>query len=105
NGHVDSTHDCEAGDRCVQLGDEDVEMTDGTSTTVCCNECLERKRATLYCSESCAVANMAKHRREKHGAGTAGAAEKARSLVSRLQQFVETTLADQNPGLKMSPVG
>ncbi|KAG5942561.1 hypothetical protein E4U53_007224 [Claviceps sorghi] len=103
DGHVDSTHDCEAGDHCVQLGDEDVEMADGTSTTVCCNACLDLKRATLYCSERCAVANIAKHRLKKHGAETV-AAGKARSLVRPLQQFVDATLADQNPGLEIRPV-
>ncbi|KAG6014678.1 hypothetical protein E4U54_004974 [Claviceps lovelessii] len=103
DGHVDSTHDCEAGDRCVQLSDEDVEMDDGTPTTVCCNECLDLKKATLYCSERCAVANIGRHRFGKHGVKTA-AAETARSLVTPLHQFVEATLTDQNPGLQMSPV-
>ncbi|QPH17804.1 hypothetical protein C2857_002704 [Epichloe festucae Fl1] len=107
DGHVDSAHDCEAGNDCVQLSDEDVEMDmgDGTSTTVCCNECLERKQATLYCSERCAVANIAKHRLGKHGARTAHE-EEARGLVlvNPLQSFVEATLAGQNPGLKMTPM-
>ncbi|KAG5981995.1 hypothetical protein E4U55_002429 [Claviceps digitariae] len=103
DGHVDSKHDCEAGDRCVQLSDEDVEMEDEISAAVCCNECLDLKKATLYCSERCAVANIARHRLGKHG-GKAVAAEKAQSLVRSLHQFVEVTLADQNPGLKMSLV-
>ncbi|KAG6001394.1 hypothetical protein E4U21_004400 [Claviceps maximensis] len=103
DGHVDSAHDCEAGDHCVQFSDEDVEMDDGTSTAVCCNECLILKKATLYCSERCAVANIAKHRLRKHRA-KAVAAEKGRRLVSSLHQFVEATLAEQNPGLKMGPV-
>lgn len=87
----------------MQLTDEDVEMGGGPPTTVCCNECLALKRATLYCSERCAVANIARHRLGKHAAKTV-AQEEARSLVSSLHAFVEATLTGQNPGLQISPV-
>lgn len=102
DGHVKSQHDCEAGEHCVQLHDPDVEMGDGTSRTVACNECLDRQEATLYCSDKCAAANIAKHRQKSHGAKTT--ANAAQALVRSLQPFVGSTLESKNPGLVMAQV-
>ncbi|KHN98722.1 uncharacterized protein MAM_03184 [Metarhizium album ARSEF 1941] len=100
--HVESQHDCEAGDKCVQLTDEDVEMGDAISRAVICTGCLDLKKATVYCSERCAVVNIAIHRRRKHGAEAAE--EEGSKLTSPLQVFVDSTLQSRNPGLKMTRV-
>ncbi|PNY29911.1 Uncharacterized protein TCAP_00177 [Tolypocladium capitatum] len=100
--HVEADHDCEAGGRCVQLRDEDVEMDDGTSQAVSCRECIDQKRMTLYCSYRCAGENIAEHRQSAHGVETE--AEDARGLVALTEQVVESTLQRENPGLGMSRV-
>ncbi|KAK2599983.1 hypothetical protein QQS21_005285 [Conoideocrella luteorostrata] len=100
DGHVDSQHDCEAGDDCVQLGDEEIETDEENWRTVSCNDCLDLKKAALFCSERCATANIAKHRQSKHGVPTA--AEEAQSLVRPFQAFANATLASKNPGLTMT---
>ncbi|KND88016.1 hypothetical protein TOPH_07283 [Tolypocladium ophioglossoides CBS 100239] len=98
--HIAAEHDCEAGDKCVQLRDEDVEMDDGTSQAVSCKECVGQKRMTLYCSGRCAGENIAEHRQGAHGVKTQ--AEDAQGLVAPAEQVVESTLQKENPGLKMS---
>ena len=95
-------HDCESGDKCVQLRDEDIEMSDGTPTAVCCGDCLDQKQATLFCSERCAVANVAEHRQSKHDLKTG--TDEAASAVKPLKTFVDSTLEAKNPGLKMERV-
>ncbi|KAG6155800.1 hypothetical protein E4U50_003731 [Claviceps purpurea] len=102
DSHVDIMHDCEAGDHCVQLFDDDEEMDDGVPKVVCCNECLRLKRATLYCTQDCALNNIAKHRLVRHGARDTVA--DGRTLISPLHEFLDTTLTGQNPGLKFSLV-
>ncbi|KJZ75742.1 hypothetical protein HIM_04899 [Hirsutella minnesotensis 3608] len=100
--HVEAEHDCKAGDACVQLRDEDVEMDDGSWTTVSCKECLDEKQMTLYCSDRCARENIAEHRRAAHGAKAS--AVEADGLVSPTQDVVETALKTENPGLTVSRV-
>lgn len=101
--HVEAEHDCEAGDRCAQLRDEDVEMDDGTPRAVSCKECIGQKRMTLYCSDRCAAANIAEHRQRAHGVETQ--AGEAWGLVAPAEEVAEATLQKENPGLKMSRVG
>lgn len=86
----------------MQLLDDDEEMDDGVPKVVCCNECLRLKRATLFCTQDCALNNIAKHRLAKHGARDIVA--DGRSLISPLHEFLDTTLTGQNPGLKFSLV-
>ncbi|KAJ6444072.1 hypothetical protein O9K51_02466 [Purpureocillium lavendulum] len=102
--HVAAEHDCEAGDKCVQLRDEDVEMDDGSSLTVSCKECLDERRMTLYCSDRCAAENVAEHRQRVHGVKTAAGEGEARALVTPTQGAVEAALQRENPGLQMTPV-
>lgn len=75
-------------------------MGDGVSNMVVCIECLDEQRITLYCSEHCAVENLGSHRQAKHGVKTA--AEEVQSLVTPLNQAVESILEAKNPGLKLS---
>ncbi|KAF5007847.1 hypothetical protein FDECE_5849 [Fusarium decemcellulare] len=98
--HVDKEHDCEAGDRCIQYEDEDIDMDGGTSNTVVCKDCIDQKQATLYCSERCAAANLARHRQDKHGVKTS--ADEINKLALPLWDLVNKTLAESNPGLKIS---
>ncbi|POR36862.1 Uncharacterized protein TPAR_02938 [Tolypocladium paradoxum] len=100
--HVEAEHDCEAGDKCVQLRDEDEEMDYGGTRAVSCKECLGQKRMTLYCSDRCAEENIAEHSQRAHRAKTQ--AEEAQGLVTPAEQVVESMLQKENPGLKMSRV-
>lgn len=100
--HAEAQHDCEAGNNCVQNYDEDVEMDDADPKMVVCKECLDIKEITPYCSENCAVQNLAGHRLLKHEVKTA--AEEVQSLVSPLKEVVESILKDKNPGLTLSSV-
>lgn len=82
----------------MQLHDEDVEMGDAQSKLVLCKECLDIKEVTPYCSERCAVQNIASHRLLKHESKTSD----AQSLVSPLEEVVMSTLKTKNPGLNLS---
>ncbi len=81
----------------MQLTDEDVEMGNGTTVTVACKDCLERKRAILYCSERCALERVGEHRKLAHDGATGSDQQ---SIVS-LGQAVHDTLESENPNLKM----
>ncbi|KAG6018659.1 hypothetical protein E4U41_003682 [Claviceps citrina] len=126
HSHVDAAHDCEAANNCVQLSHDDDDEDDGhdardatPATAVCCTDCLHHsKQATLYCSERCALANIAKHRLAKHHhhhqhERTATRDNKDKheqeprrgvGLVRPLRAFVEATLVGRNPGLEMRMV-
>ncbi|PHH66344.1 hypothetical protein CDD81_7399 [Ophiocordyceps australis] len=101
--HVVAAHNCEAGDKCVQLRDEDEVMEDGTSRTALCRECLELKHMALYCSDRCAEANISDHRQNRHGKSTA-AGNALELLVAWTEDTVQALLEQMNPGLKMARV-
>ncbi|KAJ3488861.1 hypothetical protein NLG97_g6111 [Lecanicillium saksenae] len=96
--HVGKQHDCSAGENCVQLTDEDTEMTDGTSQAVLCKQCIDDKRATVYCSERCASERLAAHVQEAHGANSTSDAKTASVSMS---EIVGPTLEKENPTLKI----
>lgn len=96
--HAARDHDCDAGDHCVQLTDEDVEMGNSTATTVACKDCLKRKRAILYCSERCATQRIGEHRRLAHD----GSPEYAQNSFVALAEAIRETLENENQNLKMS---
>ncbi|KAM5379664.1 hypothetical protein ACJZ2D_003858 [Fusarium nematophilum] len=98
--HIDREHDCEAGEGCVQMDDEDGEMDDGTDQTVVCKDCIDQKEASVYCSERCAAANLPRHRYHIHGVDTS--ADEIRKLALPLWELVEKTLKEGNPGLRFS---
>ncbi|KAL3955015.1 hypothetical protein ACCO45_010578 [Purpureocillium lilacinum] len=102
--HVEAEHDCEAGEKCVQMRDEDVEMDDGSFRSVSCKECLDERRITLYCSDRCAAENVAGHRQLVHGVKTAAGEGETLALVTPTQEAVEAALQRENPELKMTPV-
>ncbi|KAJ6784078.1 hypothetical protein PWT90_07131 [Aphanocladium album] len=99
--HVGKQHDCSAGEKCVQLTDEDTEMSDGTSQAVLCKQCIDDKRATVYCSERCASERLASHVQEAHG--TVSTAD-AKSASVSMSEFVGPTLEKENPTLKIEQV-
>lgn len=75
-----------------------MEMGNGTTAAVACKDCLERKRAFLYCSQRCALQRIGEHRKLAHD-GAAGSDEA--SIIS-LGQAVHETLEKENPNLKMA---
>ncbi|KOS18121.1 hypothetical protein ESCO_003290 [Escovopsis weberi] len=100
--HVEMEHDCEADGRCAQLLDEDVVMENSASSTgaFACRACFEERDSALFCSERCALENIADHRLRRHGAATTSA-EEAAGLVAPLAEVVGGILQRENPGLEM----
>ncbi|OAQ97406.1 hypothetical protein LLEC1_02678 [Akanthomyces lecanii] len=99
--HIGKQHDCSAGEQCIQLKDEDTEMTDDTTQAVLCKQCIGDKRATVYCSQRCASERLEAHMRQAHGAGSAADATSAAVSISG---FVGPTLEKENPTLKIEQV-
>ncbi|OAA59977.1 Zinc finger, MYND-type [Cordyceps fumosorosea ARSEF 2679] len=99
--HVGKQHDCNAGEKCIQLTDEDTEMTDDTTQAMLCKQCIEGNRATVYCSQRCASERLAAHMQEVHGNATVAGATSAAVAIS---EIVELTLARENPTLKIERV-
>lgn len=99
--HIVKQHDCSAGEQCVQLTDEDAEMTDDTTQAVLCKQCIGDRRATVYCSQRCASERLAAHMREAHGAGSAADVKSAAVAIS---EVVGPTLEKENPTLKIEQV-
>jgi hypothetical protein len=75
-------------------------MEDEASDAVVCKECLGLKAVAVFCSQRCAAENLATHRQEKHEAKTDPAEVQAMTLP--MEQFVEQTLQQENPGLAFS---
>ncbi|KAH7236189.1 hypothetical protein BKA59DRAFT_503800 [Fusarium tricinctum] len=101
--HLEKEHSCEAGDKCAQCDDVDMDMNSGHLSAVMCKLCIEQKQATIYCSVGCGVANLWKHRKEKHGVKTNG--YETKQFLLPLEETVEKMLKEGSPGLKMSTVG
>lgn len=93
---MDKEHSCEAGDKCVQEVDEDVVMGDGSAGAMACNECLDQKQATLFCSRGCADRNLPSHRKNKHALET----DRVQDLMSPVSQMIGMTLTEEKTGLK-----
>jgi len=96
--HMDQEHSCVAEDKCVQETDEDDTMEDEPADAMACNECLDQKQVTLFCSGGCAERNLPAHRKSKHGLETE--AGSVRDLVSPVSQMVGVTLTEESTGLK-----
>ncbi|KAM0417268.1 hypothetical protein ACHAPT_012709 [Fusarium lateritium] len=97
--HTEKEHDCEAGERCAQNYDEDIEMEDGESQAVLCRDCIEEKAASLFCTERCAAANLPRHIEDRHGKT---AVDEVKTLAVPLLELLEKRLKESNPGLKIS---
>lgn len=95
--HIGKQHDCSAGNQCVQLSEEDTEMTDDATQAVLCKQCFGDKRATVYCSQRCASERLSAHIQEVHGTGS----EDAGSTAMLLSEVVGPTLERENPTLKI----
>ncbi|KAM0276254.1 hypothetical protein ACHAQH_006929 [Verticillium albo-atrum] len=70
--HVRSEHRCAAAEDCVQLTDEDVDMSGNEEATspAICRECAEtQSHAVVYCSTRCAAAHFRQHRETVHVPG------------------------------------
>lgn len=63
-----------------------------------CNECLDKKQATLFCSLRCAERNLPAHRNGQHGLDTP--VHEIKDLVSPLDSFMDMILTDEKTGLK-----
>lgn len=74
-------------------------MEDESTSAVMCNECLDRKQATLFCTPRCADKNLASHRKMKHEMDTP--AEEVQNLVSPLGKMAEMTLQKEKTGLEV----
>ncbi|KAI9163442.1 Transcription factor himD [Paramyrothecium foliicola] len=98
--HAAADHDCDAGDQCIDLRDEDVTMG-GEAQPVACKDCVAQKKVTLWCSERCAAENAARHRQVKHQVKTAP--DEVGSLVQPLAELVSDVLEKENPGVKFTP--
>jgi hypothetical protein len=100
---MDREHSCAAEEnKCVQETDEDVTMDYEPADAMACNECLDQKQVTLFCSRDCAERNLASHRKGKHGLETETETEtgSVRDLVSPVSQIVGVTLTEESTGLK-----
>lgn len=87
----------------MQLRDEDSVVEDDVPMAAfVCKDCFKLKKATLFCSERCALENIARHRQSKHEVKTEPGV--AASLICPLAQEVEATLKRENPGLEMTQV-
>ncbi|OTA58610.1 hypothetical protein K449DRAFT_119456 [Hypoxylon sp. EC38] len=65
--HINATHECASGQRCVRLHDEDVEMDDGGTVLVFCRECTETLGIpSTFCSSRCFNENFQHHRDNVH---------------------------------------
>lgn len=73
-------------------------MEDESASFMACNECLDQKQATLFCSTRCAEKNLPAHRKIQHGLDTLGA--EIRDLMSPLDSFMDMILTDEKTGLK-----
>ncbi len=81
----------------MQEDGEDVVMKDESAGLMACNECLDQKQVTIFCTRACADRNLAAHRRMHHGARTDG---NVHDLVSPVSQLISLTLKDEKTGLK-----
>lgn len=72
-------------------------MEDESDCFVACNECLDEKQATLFCSQRCAGRNFPAHRKKQHGQDTP--VEEIRDLVSPWQSYVDMILAPEKTGV------
>lgn len=73
-------------------------MEDASTGAMACNECLDQKQATLFCSLRCAQVNLAAHRQSKHEVDTPSG--NVQELVSPLAQMLAMTLTEEKTGLK-----
>ncbi|KFA76730.1 hypothetical protein S40288_09596 [Stachybotrys chartarum IBT 40288] len=102
-GHSEKAHDCEAGDQCAQLRDQDTAMGDnGSDHPVVCRECLGKYKITLYCNDRCAGENLKQHKQDKHGVNEG--LDSLQGHTQALQEVLDTVLAKGNPGLQFKPV-
>jgi hypothetical protein len=63
--HVEQTHPCASGQRCLRLGEEDVDMD--ASPAFLCRECIEQlETESTFCSTACAEASFQAHREDVH---------------------------------------
>jgi hypothetical protein len=61
-----------------------------------CNECLDKKEATVYCTLTCAERQLPKHRKSAHGSEME--VDRVQDLVSPLHKVVEMTLTGDKTG-------
>lgn len=73
-------------------------MEDDSAGFWACNECLDQKQGTLFCSVRCAEKNLPAHRKSYHGLDTAAA--EIRDLMSSLDSIVDQFLTGEGTGLK-----
>lgn len=84
--HVEESHQCAAGDLCLQ--DEDTDME---ANPVLCSGCMYNKKITLYCSEQCAAARLHEHSQREHGNGQV--------VLTSLDDVVDKVMTEENEGL------
>lgn len=95
--HETEAHLCHAGESCVFFTDpETSEQAGGPESAKMCNECLDKKEATVYCTLTCAGRHLPRHRRSVHGAEME--VDRIQGLVSPLHKVVEMTLTGEKVG-------
>ena len=81
------------------LEDTDVKAEDDGTGPVVCKECLAKeKRAAIFCTPQCASKNIGPHRAATHEAKDEEPSD-ALEYLSPLQEVVEDTFKEINPGL------
>lgn len=85
--HVEKSHPCDAGDKCAQLQDEDVDMDENNREPAVC---ITGNKVTLFCTEKCG----------KQNAGSIdGLASDAQSSMLPLREAVNKMMEEENKGL------
>ncbi|PFH56091.1 hypothetical protein XA68_17075 [Ophiocordyceps unilateralis] len=102
--HIDTSHACEAGDRCLQLSTTtSTATTDNDSKPSSCKVCLEQhQRITLYCSDRCARSNAPVHIRRYHPTTTTTTTRLEDDALAPTDVVVQRILVAGNPGLVMA---
>lgn len=91
-------HACEGGPNCVQRRGLDLSRIKSGENSMICMDCIPYKQETLYCSGNCALDNLSHHRQRVHRSQRFG--PEAPKLVVPLSDFIDSTLAKKNPGMR-----
>lgn len=88
---MEKNHPCDAGDKCAQLQDEDVDMDEDNREPAVC---IDGNKITLFCTEKCGKQNV--------GNINGHTGDSPASKVILLADAVNKVMEEENQGLKFT---